>query len=333
MLKLLAYLKDIATVLVFFYAISFYFKSFFQLNIFQVAGWWVKNFSSAENGFPLLVGLFFCLVGSYLIWVISVQAVYLSVVGDTTSYLYVGESKKGGMFVDPDNLSAKPFVSNYAFSTNATFKNMYAKTLFVFEKGTNRIGAPKETLSARRLLPMISFGLVLVLVLWVVLHMFGHQVYAAKNYESISNAPPVKDLFEQQSKKIGLTPKQLTFIGMALTFVGFVSYLTMPSLTYGKSAIKINNIIYPGAKIDGKTQSVEKIFYTDSSGSHNRERDTGRRYAVFEFREGLPTPVYVSLYFDETNQPDLYNYLLGTLETQEPQAFKVTPELGLGLIE
>ena len=335
MLKLLAYLKDIVAVVGVFYLISLYFKSVFQLSLLQVMGWWIRNFSSADNGFPLLVGLFFCLLTTYIVWMVTLQAIYMSVLGETKTYLYVGAGQENAMFVDPNNLTAEPFSSSYSLAANSTFKNIYAKTPFVFEKGTDRRGVVKEGLSARRLVHLVAFGMLFTLILWVVLHMFGSQAYVAKHYENPSHAPPAKELFNQQSEKIGLKPKQLAYIGIGLFLVGLASMFTAPAYVYGKSAISIGSIIYPGAKIAGKTRAVE-IIYTNSPtpGSTIRlKRDTGRRYAVFEFREGLPTPVYVSLYFDESDQPDLYNYLLGTLETQEPQAFNVTPELGLSLIE
>ncbi|SMF15377.1 hypothetical protein SAMN02745866_01001 [Alteromonadaceae bacterium Bs31] len=332
MLKLLAYAKDIVIVFGFIYGMSAYLKSAFQLNLFQVVAWWIKNFSSTDYAFPLLFGLFFSLFGGYTAWSSAIHGTYVSFLGDSVTKLYVGNIAKKAYFVEPENLTAKPFESVFVVMPNFTFEHIYTKTPFVKEKGTDRVGSAKQSQTLRNLIAPVSFGLVLGLILWVMLHIMGYQAYVAKNFEYESQAPTMRAAFTEQAQSIGLTPKHLTFVGMALCIIGLVGYLRTPPYTYGKQAIDIGGAIYPGAKVQGRALKVKKIYRNDRQQDIGAPVDTGRRIASFEFQQGLPTPVYVNYFFEEEpDKPGLFDDINSLIENNAEMSFIVTPELALSL--
>ena len=118
-------------------------------------------------------------------------------------------------------------------------------------------------------------------------------------------------------------------MGIVLSVLGFLGIIKSPAIYFGKPGIDISQVIYAGAHIEGKAVFAKKIFYTDELKETGV--DTGNRYATFEFSQGLPTPVYVSLFFEQVNYPDLYTDIHQAIKTHSTMTFTLTSDLALEL--
>ncbi len=328
------WIKDIFLAIIPFVLANLFFKHFYQTNIFSVATWWYKYHSDVDYRAPLFIGLVFSFFAFWATIGFIGHTVSVAFHGETHTLLYIGDIEDNkSVFVKPKNIKM-PIIEfrDFIGSSPYTFKNIFKRTKFLRDKGTDRLGAPVANFSFGNVLVSLSAMLILIPILLVVLHNFAYLVQIKAETLDFEPPIPTMDAFTSLLSNWNLTPYRLVFfsLGMLVTTILLNNITPKVKNVFGYRAIELPRVITPNHEM-----SVLPVAYKTHiihiSGSP--ETDTGYRTITFKVEKEFPIPVYISYYFKITSRPELATLALKNIKLKKEMQVRVLDNLMIEVID
>ncbi len=328
------YLKDTLSILLPFFLIHLFLQYFYQTSLFSVVIWWFKYFLKMDYKEVLLIGAFFTFFSFWASIGAIIQNISLAFHGEEHRMVYAGNiAENQSLLYHAKDLTLPP-IKEYNFVAPAlTFKNIYHETIFVRDKNTDRLGAPKTHFSLGSLLQVFWVMLILSPIFLGLLHALAYPV--SISIETLDFSPKISlgDAFTAKLAQYGISPLKLVAFPIVMIFLP----LFLPSFSdKDKNKFLVNKnlslpiIITPNNQVSVlPIHSFREIIESISDG---QDTDTGIRNIIFKFKEDFKLPVYVSYQFDSKEFPELEQLADNNIKHGIPMKVKILDDLSLELV-
>jgi len=329
------YLKDTVSILLPFLFIHLLLQYFYQTSLFSVATWWFKYFFKVEYKEVLLIGLFFTFFAFFTSIASIIQNISLAFYGEKHEMVYVGNiSENESLLYHAKDLTLEP-IKEYNFTHPTTsFINIYHKTVFLRDKGTNRLGAPKSQFSLGSFLQVIWVMLILAPIFLAVLHALAYPVSVKSETMDFSPNIPLGDSFTALLQSYGITPLKFVAFPILVIFLPLI----LPNFSSNKtSEFRTNRAI--SLPIEIRSNHLVNVLPVNSfreiidNISNGPDTDTGMRSIIFKFEEGFKIPVYVTYKYDSKQHPNLEELANNNILHGTKMQVKILEDLSIELIK
>jgi hypothetical protein len=282
----------------------------------------------------LSIGIFFTFFAFWASTGSIIQNISLAFYGEKHEMVYVGNiSENQSLLYHAKDLTLDP-LKEYSFTSPTTsFNNIYHKTVFLRDKDTDRLGAPKSQFSLGSLLQVIWVMLILAPIFLGVLHALAYPVSVKAETMDFYPDVPLGDAFTTLLQKYGITPLKFIAFPIVMIFLPLI----LPSFSDNEvnkfranRAISLPVTISPNHVVNAlPVNSFREIIDNISNGP---DTDTGIRSIIFKFEEGFKIPVYVSYKYDSKEFPELENKSHNNIEHGIPMKVRILDDLSLAMV-
>lgn len=288
-----------------------YLRATYRVGLLKIISWWTSNYTSIDHLGPL------CFISLFLVFAVwatlghAFQSVSMAVFGKEHSLIY-----HGNMTGNIEAYTDKGFQNVYEYheivtekNYNLSFLDLYKEVHFTKDGEAQGIGIKSRSYSLFSTLSSLLLFSVFIIPFLGLLHAWIYPVVEVGQVSTPSLDPAKSFEILLLNKGLLFVNKKFwpTIIVWMLGSLFLWNFIGLFESKAEKNTVRgLPVFVVPNASIIGFPVSIRKDYFTpiDSRG-RSIETDSGFRFVVFRFVDGFDIPVYVSMYLNGKDFPEM----------------------------
>jgi hypothetical protein len=333
----LPFIKEIIIWLLPFVGLHFYLNDIYNLTLYDLASWWVNNFSSTEDAFARVIAFTILFLLFSLPVTSLINTIFLGILGQRQTLVFLGYSSKNMAMYYLAEDSNRSVFSAYDIDRefNYSFNDVNRLQSFIrmpFAKNT--AGIKKQHLHPYTFLSRIMFSVFLLLPALAAIHAVALPAYIPVTNARIVLTGDSMASFDQVISLFYLDRPSATVLFFGSVILAMFFSKKIKNDETGKIVKLLPKNISARNVVVGRPLQIEPIYdkHYDQFKEKHVTYDTGFRCVTFEFGDHFNPPVYVSFKFDKNRYPALSVQVKANIKSATTMEMEVTDNLSLKMI-